>query len=168
MLFGADTRSRSYNTQGLLRYIATLPKGNIVKHSIEEIGKGRLIPHYRKLTSFYGVGPIAVSTYLRDLIDLYYDDLGSSVTTIQEHSHIQPVDVCVKRVATEVGIEFHHETPLAQGQRIVEACTAIRASNRLPIEFSQGATWICTNAFEAAIKLLGEPGLGEDLSKKFT
>lgn len=167
MLFGADIRSRNYNTQGLLRYIASLPKGNIVVHSIDEISSGRLIPHYRKLTSFYGVGPIAVATYLRDLIDLYFDQLGKNVTTIQEYAHIQPVDACVKRVATEVGIEFDYETPIAQGQKIVEACTVVGNSNRLPIEFSQGASWICTNAFEAALRLLDDKGLENDLTKKF-
>jgi hypothetical protein len=167
MIFGADTRSRGYNTLGLLRYMTTLPQGNIVKHSIEEISKGRLIPHYRKLTSFYGVGPIAVSTYLRDLIDLYYDDVGNKISTIQERAHIQPVDACVKRVATEVGIEFDNETPLAQGQKIAEACSQVGSSSRLSIEFSQGASWICTNAFEAALRLLGDKGLGDDMSKKF-
>lgn len=167
LLFGAEVKKRGYNTLGLLRYIAELPAGNIVQYSIDEIGKGRLIPHYRKLNSFYGVGSVAVSTYLRDLVDLYYNEIGNHVTSIEEIAHIQPVDASVKRVAMEAGIKFAREVDLYQGRNIVEECRRIGPSNRLPIEFSQGASWICSNSFEAALKLLSEKNLGDDLSEKF-
>lgn len=167
MIFGTDTKSRYYNTLGLLHYISTLPSGNIVSHTIEEIKMGRLIPHYRKLTSFYGVGPIAVATYLRDLVDLYYEEIGEFVTTIEECAHIQPVDACVKRVALEIGIMFEREGMLHQGRKIVETCQKESQSNRLHIMFNQGASWICANSFEAALKLLSDKGLSDDVGKRF-
>lgn len=167
MVFGTDTKSRYYNTLGLLRYISTLPSGNIVHHSINEIKTGRLIPHYRKLTSFYGVGPIAAATYLRDLVVLFHDEVGSHITTVEELIHIQPVDSCVKKVALEVGIEFERGGILHEGRSIVEACRQVSPSNKLPIAFNQGASWICANSFEAALKLLGEKSLVDDLSTRF-
>ncbi len=167
LLFGAATKSGVYNTLGILRFIASLPSGNIVQYSISEILNGRLIPHYRKLTSFYGVGPIAAATYLRDLVDLYHYDIGNHVTTVEELAHIQPVDTHVKRVALAVGIEFEGEGAIHQGRSIVEACQQISFSNKLPIFFSQGASWICTNAFEAALKLLSDQKLEDDLSSRF-
>ncbi|MDF1538529.1 MAG: hypothetical protein P1Q69_06470 [Candidatus Thorarchaeota archaeon] len=167
-LFGAETKSRVYNTHGILRFIATLPAGNIVQYSISEIQAGRLIPHYRKLISFYGIGPIAAATYLRDLVDLYHYEIGSKVATVEELAHIQPVDAHVKRVALEVGIEFEGEGAIHQGRSIVEACQQVSFSNKLPIFFSQGASWICANAFEAALKLLSHQNLEDDLSSRFS
>jgi hypothetical protein len=168
MLFGIQSRSKKKKKIGVLQYLKELPDANIIGHSISEISAGRLPKLYRNLKKIKGIGHNTSSTFLRDVVDIYYDDLEPSLSAVEIQMYLQPVDSCIKRIASQVEISFEKSGVLHQARRITEACRQVSISRRFPISFSQGAYWFGKNAFEAALDLLtlGTRGLETTVSRR--
>jgi hypothetical protein len=153
MLFGGKSCAKS-DSQGVLQFLMGLPSGNIVQHSINQIQNNNIAGVYEELCQIPGVGHIGAATYLRDLVELFYDELDEFTKTIDSQTYLVPVDACVRRVAKECGILFDCSSPLEQARRLAEACREVSIVHKLPLNFSQGAVWLCDKTFEALMSML--------------
>ena len=154
LLFGVVGEDGRVEEQGILHHLRGFPRGNIIEHSITEIEEGRLVELYQSLRAFRGIGHRAAASFLRDLVDIFYDSLENHVTSIEAQTYLQPVDVWVRKVSEAVGIKFSSRSPLHQARQIAEACRQVSISKRFPISFNQGAWYFGNNSFRSAIEQL--------------
>ncbi len=154
MLFGVKAKGKKPGKQGLVQFIRGLPNANIVAHTIQEIKNKRITEHYDTLRSFQGIGHKIASSYLRDVAELFFDHLEEHIRSIDTQMLFQPIDSHVLGIAKEVGIEFYNNKPLHQAMRIAEECLDVSISKRLPLRFSQGASWFGRRCFRVAMDLL--------------
>jgi len=112
LLFGVVGEDGRVEKQGILHHLRGFPRGNIIERSITEIEDGRLVELYQSLRAFRGIGHRAASSFLRDLVDIFYDSLENHVTSIEAQTYLQPVDVWVRKVSEAVGIKFSSRSPL--------------------------------------------------------
>ena len=156
MLFGIVTEEGQVEKDGVIHFIKELPGANIVNHSISEIENGWIDQHYKILRSFTGIGHNVAASYLRDVVDLYFDMLRPHVGTVETQVYLLPVGAWVDRIAKEVGIRFNKRDSLSKAKQIAEACAEVSLSKRLPISFNQGASWLGANWFEIVMESLGK------------
>jgi hypothetical protein len=156
MLFGIITREGKIKKDGIIHFIRELPGANIVNHSISEIENGWIDQHYKILRSFTGIGHNVAASYLRDVVDLFFDLLRPYVGNVEQQVYLLPVGAWIDRIAREVGIRFRKRSSLSKAKQIAEVCADISLSKRLPISFNQGATWLGANWFEIVMESLGK------------
>jgi hypothetical protein len=156
MLFGITTKDGKIKRDGVIHFIRELPGANIVNHSISEIEQGWIGQHYKILRSFKGIGHNVASSYLRDVVDLFFDLLRPYVGTVEVQVYILPVGAWIERIAKEVGIRFRKRNSLNKAKKIAEACAEVSLSKRLPINFNQGASWLGANWFKIVMESLGK------------
>jgi hypothetical protein len=159
MLFGITTKDGKLKKDGIIHFIRELPRANIVNHSIVEIEKGWIGQHYKILRSFTGIGHNAAASYLRDVVDLYFDILQPYVGAVEKQVYLLPVGAWIDRIAKEVGIQFCKGNSLGKAKQIAEACAEISLSKRLPISFNQGASWLGANWFKVVMESIGKTTL---------
>jgi len=153
MLFGVEMSGKNKGN-GVLQFLMILPSGNIVQYSINQIQNHNISGVYKRLCQFPGVGHIGAATYLRDLVDLFYDEVDEYVKSVETQAYLLPVDACVRRVARESGIAFDCSSPFKQARRLAEACREVSIIHKLPLDFNQGSIWLCENTFEALVSML--------------
>ncbi len=153
MLFGVEMSGKNKG-DGVLQFLMTLPSGNIVQYSINEIQNHNISGVYERLCQFPGVGHIGAATYLRDLVDLFYDEVDEYVKSVEAQTYLLPVDACVRRVARESGIIFDSSSSFRQARRLAEACHEVSIIHKLALNFNQGAIWLCDNTFETLMSML--------------
>lgn len=153
MIFGSKSSGED-SRQGILQFLMALPSGNIVQYSINQIQNHSIAGVYEQLCQFPGVGHIGAATYLRDLVELFYDELDEYTKTVDSQTYLVPVDACVRRVAKESGIMFDCSSPLEQARTLAEACREVSIVHKLPLNFSQGAVWLCDKTFESLMSML--------------
>lgn len=156
MLFGRITEDGRIEKDGIIHFIKQLPDANMVNHSISEIENGWIDQHYKILRSFTGIGHNVAASYLRDVVDLYFDILRPYVGTVESQVYILPVGAWIDRIAREVGIRFRKRDSLSKARQIAEACAEVSLSKRLPISFNQGASWLGANWFKVVMESLGK------------
>lgn len=158
MLFGVVGRNGELKKQGIIHFLLSLPKGNIVEHSIREVEEGRVAQLYNELDSIHSIGHKIASFYLRDLVDLFYDRLGKCkhIRSKEAQAFLQPVDVWVKKVSEACGVTFDKSDPLHQAKCIVDACREVSRSRRFAISFNQGAWYLGAHSLDIALKELSK------------
>jgi hypothetical protein len=156
MLFGITSKDGKVKKDGVIHFIRELSGANIVNHSISEIEKGWIDQHYKILRTFRGIGHNAASSYLRDVVDLFFDLLRPHVGNVEQQIYLLPVGVWIDKIAKEVGIKFQKKDSLSKAKQIAEACAEVSLSKRLPINFNQGASWLGANWFKIVMESLGK------------
>jgi hypothetical protein len=137
-----------------LEFIGRLPDLNIVNHSVRQIRLGRISNHYYELQransplGIVQVGSKIAAFYLRDMVCLY---------RLEEYVQgefsfcLQPIDVWVKKVASELGVASPEATDHELQLAIADSCSRNGVS---PLMFNQGAWYIGYHAFDIALGLL--------------
>jgi len=158
MLFGVMDKKGIITKKGVIHILRDIPKGNIIDYSIRSIIQGNVSSLYDKFHSVKSIAHKITSMYLRDLVDLFYDEVGKSaeIRTRVGQSYLQPIDVWVRRVSGKAGIIVTGSKPLSQAQTIVDACRQVSRSRRFALRYNQGAWWLGEHSLDLALEYLAE------------
>lgn len=124
-------------------------QNNIVKYTVDKIGKGKIVDIFNTLNKIYCIGDKLASLYLRDIIIIYQLEKHLKPGDFQ---YCQPIDTWVKQVALKTGIMK------SGGEKIENIKTAIIRhclnANVNPLLFNAGAWLVGANSFNLLIENL--------------
>lgn len=136
----------------VIRYIRSLPKFNIVEHSINEIDNGRIINHRIELQKIWQVGPKTSAFYLRDLAILTDKKISTD-----DLAQLQPIDTWVRQVFNAINSTEH-----ASDKEIAKWFVQAPKKYNDPLKLNAGAWYLGKYSFKLLIKLLNSNKISVD------
>ena len=134
----------------LLKFCQKIEGGNLVRHSVSEIQAGKILVHYKRLSSkesegVFQIGPKVASLYLRDVVFKF--DLEKELKfSIEEQLILRPTDTWVRQLLQGP----KEETDRQIQERLAHECSIAEVSASL---VNDGAWLIGARAHEILLQL---------------
>ncbi len=133
----------------LIFYSLASYQNNIVKYTVDEIKKGKILDIFNILDKIYAIGDKLASFYLRDVILTYQLE---EYLKPDDFKYCQPVDTWVQQVALEIGVIDKKKTERDDIKAaIIKNCLDTKVS---PLLFNAGAWMVGAKSFELLIESL--------------